>query len=262
MITVIQRVTVLLKVLLNVVLGQHALAYQTIGIDITRRGMFGDDVVHQRLSAGRLVSFVVATTTVTNQIDHDVTLELHAVVDRQLGDKQHRFRIIAINVKDRRLNHLGDVGTILGGARIVLTASGKTNLVVDDNVDGAARLVSTGLRHLEGFHDYALPGESSVTMDTDGQHFVTRRVQTTILTSAYGTFNHRRHNFQVRRVKRKRQMHLATGGHHVGRKTLVILDVTGAHVDFLLTFKLVKQLARVLAERIDQHVQAATVSHA
>ncbi len=41
----------------------------------------------------------------------------------------------------------------------------------------------------------------------------------------------------------------------------MILHVTGAQLVHLLAFELVEQLARVLAEGIDQHVQATTVGH-
>ncbi len=42
----------------------------------------------------------------------------------------------------------------------------------------------------------------------------------------------------------------------------MILHVTGAQLVHLLAFELVEQLARVLAEGVDQNVQAATVGHA
>ena len=50
--------------------------------------------------------------------------------------------------------------------------------------------------------------------------------------------------------------------HHVGREALVVFNVTGTQLDLLLAFELVEQLTRVLAEGVDQHVQATTVSHA
>jgi len=42
----------------------------------------------------------------------------------------------------------------------------------------------------------------------------------------------------------------------------VILHVTGAQLVHLLAFELVEQLARVLAEGVDQNVQTAAVGHA
>lgn len=42
----------------------------------------------------------------------------------------------------------------------------------------------------------------------------------------------------------------------------MVLHVTRAHLDQLLAFELVEQLARVLAQGVDQDVQAAAVGHA
>ena len=44
-------------------------------------------------------------------------LELLAELGGDLGGKDHRFGIIAIDMEDRRLDHLGDVGRIGRGAR-------------------------------------------------------------------------------------------------------------------------------------------------
>ena len=76
--------------------------------------MLLDGCIHHRLCYGRLVSFVVPATSVTDEVNDDVFLELIAVVDRQLGDKNNRFRVIPVNVEYRRLNHLRDVSTVLG----------------------------------------------------------------------------------------------------------------------------------------------------
>ncbi len=38
--------------------------------------------------------------------------ELHAVLDGQLGGQRHGFGVVAINVQDRRLDHLDDVGAV------------------------------------------------------------------------------------------------------------------------------------------------------
>ena len=56
-------------------------------------------------------------------------------------------------------------------------------------------------------------------------------------------------------------MAFATGGHHVGAKALVIFYVTLPGV-LSLAVKLIKQVAGVLTQDVDQHVQTATVWHA
>ena len=81
-----------------------------------------------------------------------------------MGDEQHRFRVIAVNVQDRRLDHLRHISAVLGGTRVQRVANGEANLVIDHDVDGAARLEATGLRHLEGFHDHTLTGECRITV--------------------------------------------------------------------------------------------------
>ena len=69
--------------------------------------------IHHRLCYGRLVGFVVAATSVTDEVNDNVFLELITVVDSQLSDKNNRFRVITVNVEYRRLNHLRDVSAVL-----------------------------------------------------------------------------------------------------------------------------------------------------
>ncbi len=258
---VVQGGTVLVDLRLDALGIKHASLGQSLGVQLARSALLGDLLIHQGLGATRLVGLVVATTAVADQIDDHVTLELHAIIDRQLGDEQHRFRIVAIHVQDRRLHHLRHVGRVLGGTRVLLTADGEANLVVDHDANRATSSEAAGLRHLEGFHDHALPRNSGITVDGYRKHLVTGKIVATILTGTHRTLDHWRDDFQVRRVERQCEMNLTAGGHHVGRKALVILDVAGAQALDLLALELVEQVARVLAEGIHQHVKAATVGH-
>ncbi|MCY1505896.1 hypothetical protein D9M68_401240 [compost metagenome] len=259
---VVQRVAVAVDLGLDLLGAQHAVPDQRVGVQFTGGALFGDLLVHQRLGAARFVGLVVAAATVADQVDDHVTLELHAIVDGQLGDEQHGFRIVAIHMEDRRLDHLRHVGRILGGTSVVLTVGGEADLVVDHDVDGAARLVGTGLRHLEGFHDHALPRERGIAVDGDRHDLVAVAIVAAVLAGAHGTLDHRGNDFQVGRVERQGQVDFAACGHDVGGEALVVLHVTGAELDDLLAFELVEQVARVLAEGVDQHVEAAAVGHA
>ncbi|MNZ44518.1 hypothetical protein D3C78_621510 [compost metagenome] len=259
---VVQRITVVVDLGLDLLLAEHTGANQGVGVQLTGSALLGDLLVHQRLGATRLVSLVVAATAVADQVDDHIALELHAVIDGQLGNEQYGFRIVAVHVEDRRLDHLRHVGAVLGGACIFLAVGGEADLVVDHDVDGATRLVSTGLRHLEGFHDHALPRERGIAVDGDRYDFVAIAVIATVLTGTHGAFHHRGNDFQVGRVERQRQVNFTAGGHDVGGEALVVLHVTGAQFHDLLAFELVEQVARVLAEGVDQHVQTAAVGHA
>ena len=53
----------------------------------------------------------------------------------------HGFRVLAVDVEDRRLDHLGDVGAVLRRAGVA-RGGGEADLVVDDDVDRAAGRVA------------------------------------------------------------------------------------------------------------------------
>src|SRR3546814_7710022 len=90
----------------------------------------------------------LAEAAIAPHVDHDIALELLAEVDRELAREGHRLGIVAVDVQDRRLNALGDVGRIGRRAR-ELRAGRETDLVVDDEVDAAAGIVAADAREAE-----------------------------------------------------------------------------------------------------------------
>src|SRR5690606_16979802 len=175
--------------------------------------MTPDHFIHQRLGSRRFVGLVVAATAITYQIDYHVLLELITVIHSQLGYEQNCVWIIAIDVEDRAFNHLGHVGAVLSRTGIFPLTGGKADLVVDNDVQCSTCAVSTGLGHLEGFHHNALAGESRITMDYDRNNLVAITIFTPVLTRTYGTLNHWRYNFEVRRVKCHRHVQFTAGRH-------------------------------------------------
>ena len=163
-------------------------------------------------------------------------------------------------MKNRGLDHLGHVGAVLGGTRILALAGGKTNLVVEHDVHRAAGTVGTGLGHLERLHDHALPGKGGIAVNDYGHHGRAGSIAATILSRTHRTFHHRGYDFQVRGVEGQRQVQLATGRHHIGRKALVILHIAGTLVGGT-ALELRKQFAGILAENIDQYIQASAMCH-
>src|SRR5690606_41436789 len=59
---------------------------------------------------------------------------------------------------------LDDVGAIQRGTRVARVGSGEADLVVDDDVQGAARTVAARLGQVERFHDHTLAGKGCVTV--------------------------------------------------------------------------------------------------
>ena len=97
------------------------------------------------------------------QVDEEVLAELLAVLNRQAGDAGTSLGVFTVDVEDRGLDELGDVGAV-GGAAVVFGEGGEGDEVVDDDVDGAADGVALELGHVEGFGDHALPGHSTVAV--------------------------------------------------------------------------------------------------
>ena len=110
-----------------------------------------------------------------DDVDHDVLLELHAVVERDLRAQHHRFRIVAVHVQHRRLDHLDDVGAVQRRAAVARVAGGEADLVVDHQVHRAAGVVAARLRQRQRLHHHALAGEGGVAVHQHRQHLIAHR---------------------------------------------------------------------------------------
>ncbi len=164
---------------------------QPVGVDLARGRMLADDLVHHRLRGRRLIRFVVAVAAVTDEVDDDVLVEMLAILEREARDEHHRFRIVPVHVEDRRLEHLRDVGAVHRRARVARIRGGETDLVVDDDVDGAAGVERARLRELQRLHDDALAGEGRIAVDEDRQHAGAGGVAAAFLARAHRSFDHR-----------------------------------------------------------------------
>ncbi len=105
---------------------------------------------------------------VAEHVHDDVAAELLAEPQGEVDDVDHRLGIVAVDVEDRRLDHLGDVGGVAGRAGLA-GQCGETDLVVDHDVDRAAGLVALELGEVEGLGDESLSGERGVAVDQQRQ---------------------------------------------------------------------------------------------
>jgi hypothetical protein len=118
-------------------LGDGAFGDELAGEDGGDRRVGGDLFVEERLGEGGLVGLVVAVLAVAVHVDDDVALELDAELEGEAGEVADGLGVVAVHVEDRGLDHLGDIGAVAGGARVV-GLGGEADLVVDDDVQGAA----------------------------------------------------------------------------------------------------------------------------
>ena len=105
----------------------------------------------------------MAVTAITDDVQHDVSGKPHAELGSHVGAEDHRLRVVAVDVQDRRLDRLRDIGAIQTGIGVRRDGS-EADLVVDDDVDGAAGAVADQLAHRQGFVNQALTGEGGVAM--------------------------------------------------------------------------------------------------
>ena len=78
---------------------------------------------------------------------------------------QHRFRVVAVNVENRRIDHFTQRQYSNGVLRLSCGQGGEADLVIGNDVHGTANTVAFQLTHLEAFGDDALTSHSCVTMD-------------------------------------------------------------------------------------------------
>ena len=123
-----------------------------------------DDRVHLRLCVAGLVTFVVAKPAVPDEIEHDIPVELPPVFVRDASGSNTRLGIVAIDVDDRCLDCLGDVGGVVARPGVA-TGSSEADLVVDHDVDGAAGEVASELAQVECLTNDTLTAESGVSVE-------------------------------------------------------------------------------------------------
>ncbi len=224
-----------------------------------------DLLVHQGLRVARLVTLVVAVPAVADEVDHDVAPERVAVVDRDVHDVDDGLGVVAVRVKDGRLHHLRDVRAVRRRARVGRVRR-EADLVVHDDVHGAARAVAVELRHVERLGHDPLAGERRVAVQEDGQDLPVLAVLAEVrLLRADHALDDGIHGLEVARVRGERDLELRAAGSHVraGRAEVVLhvaraLDRLRVH----LALELREDLPHRLADGVREDREPPAVRHA
>ncbi len=243
-------------------LADHARLHQRVGVQAPRARMLVDLLVHERLRDHRLVGLVVAEAPEADEIDEHVAVILLAIFHRELDREQAHLGIVRIDVEDRAVRHLRDVGAVERAARVARVGRGEADLVVDDDVDRAAGVVAARLGHVEAFLHDALSRDGGVAVDQHRQHLVALGIAPAVLARAHRAFHHGIHRLEVRGIEREGEVHRAAGRDHVRGEALVILHVARGELLRVLALELREELARHLAQRVDEHVEAPAMRHA
>jgi hypothetical protein len=252
--------------LLDLGLADDALSDELFGVELQDRGVRADLAVHQGLGERGLVALVVAEAPVAEHVDDDGLLELLPVLGRHFRGEHHRLRIVAVAVEDRGFHHLGHVGRIGRGAREA-RIGGEADLVVDDEVDRAARAMTLEARQPEAFRDHALAREGRVAVDEERhhRHAVVRGAAVLVLLGAHLAQHHGIDDLEMRGVRGEREVDgVAVEGAVGGRAEMVLHVARALHVvgGKRAALELVEQRPVGLRHHLRQHVEAAAMGHA
>ena len=131
--------------------------------------MLGDPAVHQRLGEGRLVDLVVPAAAIADEVDDNVALEAMTIFGGDARRAHDRVHVVAVDVQHRRTDGFRHIGAERRAAA-VSRVGGETELVVDDEMDGAARGVSGNAAELQHLGDHALAGEGRIGMHEQAEN--------------------------------------------------------------------------------------------
>ena len=90
-------------------------------------------LVHERLREARLVAFVVTEAAIAPHVDDNRLLEFLAKLRRHFRAEDDRLGIVAVDVENRRFDHLRHIGGIRRRARVARIGR-KADLIVDDEM--------------------------------------------------------------------------------------------------------------------------------
>ncbi len=175
---------------LLVVLGDVTALHELLRVERAHGQVLVDELVHAGLGEGRLVGLVVPVAPVAEEVDDDVLLEAVAELEGELHHPHRGFGVVAVHVEDRRLHHLGDVGGV-DARPAELGCGGEPELVVHDDVHGAADLVAGHLGEVERLGDHTLTGERGVAVQQHREDRAAGVVGGGVADRARDSFDHR-----------------------------------------------------------------------
>ena len=240
-----------------------ALAHELLAVERRGRRVALDPRVHDGLRVARLVRLVVAPAPVADEVDDHVLPELLAVLEGEAGDVGHRLGVVAVHVEGRGVDHLRDVGRVGRRAR-VLRHRGEADLVVDDDVDRAARAVAVEAGEVHRLGDDALAGEGRVAVQQHRQDARVLAVADRVLLGADHALDDRVHELEVARVRGEAHAdRLARVGLVRAARAEVVLHVARALVGRrVVALELREDLREGLADRVGEDVEPSPVRHA
>ena len=108
--------------------------------------------------------------TIADDIDDDIATEFLTEGERDAGRLGHSNRIITVHMENRGLDELRNIRAVACGAG-VRGERGESDLVVDDQMDGAPYPVSWEIGEIETLGHDTLTREGGIPMNEERQDF-------------------------------------------------------------------------------------------
>ena len=244
--------------------GDVGAANEGLGVVLAHRALRINELVHQRLGERGVIGLVVSAPAVGDEIDDDVLVEGLAELEGQACHSDDRFGIVAVDVEDRGLHHACDVGGVDARAAVA-RGGGEADLVVDDDVDGAAGAVALQLGEVERLGHHPLAGKRGISVQEQRKDVERAIARELILLRAHDALENRVDGLEMRRVSGDVHERLVPVEAAVGpARAQVVLHITGALHGFIavVALELGEDLRVGLAGDVGEDVEAATVRHA
>jgi hypothetical protein len=103
-----------------------------------------DGFIHQRMGEGRLVRLVVTELSVADNIDNGIVAELLSKLKSEIDSSDYVLGLISVHVKYGNVHDLGHICRKERGS-CILGSGGKSDLVVDEDMNSPSGSVSSGL---------------------------------------------------------------------------------------------------------------------
>src|SRR5215217_6610428 len=114
----------------------------------------------------RVIAFIMAMPAITDHVNKNIRVELLSVPRCYLYTFHYGFGIVAIHVEYRRLYSCRNRSGIIRTSGVIKIC-GKSNLIIDNKMDGTTGIVSVQVTHLDNFIHDSLACNRSITMDQD-----------------------------------------------------------------------------------------------
>lgn len=115
--------------LFEILFSYDSLCEQFLWIEFISSWVVFDLLIHQRLSKGRLILFIMSISSVSNNIDKDVLLEFLTISDCYPHTLIKNVRLVSIYMDHGGINCLSNLSAIEWGSWL-MRRGGKTDLVV------------------------------------------------------------------------------------------------------------------------------------